>query len=410
MDLFEAAEEKKRLNPAPPEPLTVSQLTELVKRSIEDKFAAVWVVGQISNLTRAASGHVYFTLKDEGSEIGSVIWRGAAQRVPFKLENGLEIIVHGRMTVYEKRGCYQIVVTSVQPKGMGALQLAFLQLRDKLAREGLFDPLHKRPIPFLPERIGIVTSPTGAAIHDILMMIERRLPQVKVLVYPVAVQGEGAAQQIAQAIRDLNEWDAVDVMIVGRGGGSIEDLWPFNEEVVARAIFDSSIPVISAVGHEIDVSISDLVADVRALTPTQAGEMVVPSRQMLDEKLELSGARLGRALIATVQHARARVESAGRSYGMRSLPERIKLLQQRIDEYYERVRCIPSREIPARREALEHRRSAIENLNPRNVLSRGYSITLLADGSAPLHSAGDAKQGDRLKTILHEGEIISAVE
>ena len=410
MDLFEAAEERKRMDLAPPEPLTVSQLTELVKRAVEEKFPAVWVVGQVSNLSRATSGHIYFTLKDNGSEIGAVIWRGTAQRVPFKIENGQEIVVHGRLTVYEKRGCYQLVVTSVQPKGIGALQLAFLQMRDKLAKEGLFDPMHKRPLPFLPERIGIVTSPTGAAIHDILIMIERRLPQVHIIICPVAVQGDGAAQQIAQAIRDLNDWSAVDVMIVGRGGGSLEDLWPFNEEVVARAIFDSTIPVISAVGHEIDISISDLVADVRALTPTQAGEIVVPSRQMLDEKLEMAERRLARSLTSAVQHARARVEAADRSYGMRSLPERIRLSQQRLDEHWGRIRALAGRELVARRETLSHVKSALQNLNPMNVLSRGYSITMLADEKKPLNSATEVKQGDKLRTVLHKGEIISAAE
>ncbi len=414
MDLFEAAGARRRAAEDRPEPvlreaLTVSALTALIKGSLEEQFPDVCVVGQVSNVSRAPSGHVYLTLKDESAEIAAVIWRNTAQRIPFRLENGQEIVVQGRLAVYERRGCYQIVINTVQPKGIGALQLAFVQMRDKLAKEGLFDQAHKKPLPFLPSVIAIVTSPSGAAIHDMLTMIEGRLSRVHVLIYPVAVQGEQAAAQIAEAIRDLNRMGGIDVMIVGRGGGSIEDLWPFNEEVVARAIYDSTIPVISAVGHETDVSISDLVADVRALTPTQAGELVVPSRELLDEKLGLNARRLARALVTGVKHARARLDAAARSYGMRVPIERVRQGQQRLDEISGRMKLSSTREFARLRERLDRGAASLQGLSPLRVLARGYSITTLRGSDKPLHSPGDAPAGSRLRTILERGELESTV-
>ncbi|MFH1731924.1 MAG: exodeoxyribonuclease VII large subunit [Planctomycetota bacterium] len=405
MDLFEAAEAKKT-TPAP-EVLTVSAITALIKRSLEERFTEVWVVGQISNLTRAASGHVYLTLKDEAAEIGAVIWRGPAQRIPFQLEDGQEVVVRGKVAVYERRGRYQIIVSSVQPKGIGALQLAFLQMKEKLEKEGLFDPAHKRPLPFLPATIAVVTSPTGAAIHDILTMIESRLPGVHVLVCPVAVQGERAALEIAAAISALNRRGGIDVMIVGRGGGSLEDLWSFNEEIVARAIYASDIPVISAVGHEVDVSISDLVADARALTPTQAGEMVVPSRKLLDERLAAAANRLAQALRAAAAGAKVRLDAIAASYAMRLPMERVRQHQQRLDEVAERMPLATGRELARRRERIARDTERLEGLSPLNVLARGYSITTLAGSDKPLRSADEAPGGSRIRTILHDGELES---
>jgi len=408
MDLFEAAEAKKGAET--PEALTVSAVTALIKRSLEETFPSVWVVGEVSNLSRAASGHVYLTLKDEAAEIGAVIWRGTAERIPFRIEDGQEVIVHGRIAVYERRGRYQVVVTSVQPKGVGALQLAFLQLKETLEKEGLFDPAHKKPLPFLPGTIGIVTSPAGAAIRDMLTMIEGRFPRVHVLIYPVAVQGDQAAPQIAAALDALNRTAEADVIIVGRGGGSLEDLWPFNEEAVARAIYRSAIPVISAVGHEVDVSISDWVADERALTPTKAGEMVVPSEAILNEKLEESGRRLARSLLDASRRARERLKAIAGSYAMRVPAERVRQHQQRLDELAERIFLAASRALTGLREQVGRRAAGLAGLNPKAVLARGYTITTLSGSDRPLRSPREAPPGSALRTVLHEGELESTVD
>ncbi len=296
----------------PTGPMTVSQVTTLVKRAIETNLpATLYVVGEMSNFKRHAGGHLYFTLKDSFSEISCVMWRSAAEKLKFAPADGMEVIATGGVEVFERAGRYQLYVRKLEPRGIGALELAFRQLCEKLAKEGLFDEVRKRPIPRFPRRIALVTSPTGAAIADMLRTIERRYPCVEVLLFPVRVQGEGAAREIAAAVRTLNASAAslggIDLMIVGRGGGSLEDLWAFNEEVVARAIYASRIPIISAVGHEIDVTIADLVADVRAATPTAAAELAVPVleevvlhldahelglRRCLRSRLDLLGARL----------------------------------------------------------------------------------------------------------------------
>lgn len=275
--------------------LTISEITRRIRGSLEQEFFHVWVVGEISNMKRPISGHVYLTLKDADAQLQTVMFRSVASSVKFELKDGMEVLVFGSVTVYESRGQYQLIIEAIEPKGMGALQLAFLQLKERLGKEGLFDLAHKKALPLFPGKIAIVTSLTGAAIRDIIQVIHRRFAKVKILIYPVKVQGEGAAQEIAQAISDLNTIPDIDVMIVGRGGGSLEDLWAFNEEVVARSIYASKIPVISAVGHEIDITISDLVADKRALTPTEAGELVVPCYDQVSDSLEKIKTRLVQA-------------------------------------------------------------------------------------------------------------------
>ncbi|MCB7128239.1 MAG: exodeoxyribonuclease VII large subunit, partial [Candidatus Brocadiales bacterium] len=250
---------------------TISEITQRIKDSIEEEFWEVWTVGEVSNISRPGSGHVYMTLKDKYAQLQAVMFRNVAVRVPFTLKTGMEVIAFGSISVYAPRGQYQLVIEVVEPRGIGPLQLAFLQLKERLEKEGLFDPAHKKPLPFLPRRVTIVSSLSGAALGDMLKILRTRSPQVEVIIYPVRVQGEGAGEEIALAITDINNNRSntpVDVIIVGRGGGSIEDLWAFNEEVVARSIYASEIPVISAVGHEIDFTISDFVADLRAPTPT----------------------------------------------------------------------------------------------------------------------------------------------
>jgi len=277
----------ERINEVKPDKIyTISQITKLVKEELESTFPLLWVEGEISNFHRHHSGHLYFTLKDAACQLRAVMFRSEAQRVAFEMKDGLQVVCRGRINVYEPRGEYQIIAEVVEPKGKGALQLAFEQLKEKLKKEGLFDPCFKKKLPLLPKKIGIVTSPRGAAIVDILRTLERRFARLHILIYPVKVQGEGAADEIVEGIDHFSQRPGMDVIIVGRGGGSIEDLWAFNEERVARAIFNCSIPVISAVGHEIDFTISDFVADIRASTPTAAAEAVIEKEASFEEKIE----------------------------------------------------------------------------------------------------------------------------
>ncbi len=275
---------------------TVSQLTGLVRTSVETDFSDVWLEGEVSNLRAPGSGHMYCTLKDDSCQIRTVIFRSTASRLRFGLEDGLHIVARGRLTVYEPRGEYQIVLEYAEPKGAGALQLAFEQLKQRLTAEGLFDVDRKRPLPLCPRTIGIVTSPTGAAIQDLLALLRRRCPSVRIIIAPVQVQGPEAAQQISDAVRGLNELDDIEVIIVGRGGGSSEDLWSFNEELVVRAIAASRVPVVSAVGHETDVTLADFAADLRAPTPSAAAEAVVPVLADVLDRLRELGARCHQAI------------------------------------------------------------------------------------------------------------------
>lgn len=345
-------------------PLTVSQITRLIKGAINSAFAGtIQVVGELSNVSRGgAGGHLYFTLKDAASELRSVMWRTDAARVKFKLEDGMEVIASGTIDVYEPRGQVQFYIRRIEPRGVGALELAFRQLKDRLQREGLFDPARKKPLPRLPRRIAVVTSPTGAALHDILTTLSRRFPGVEVLVYGVRVQGEGAAADIADAIARLNrssaDWGGIDVMIVGRGGGSLEDLWAFNEEVVARAIFASRIPIVSAVGHEVDFTIADFVADVRAPTPTAAAELVVPVRAELLASVSETAARLDRAALQFLERCRARLALAERCEWFRDPISRIRQRGQQLDEAMSRLHL-------ARNRYLDSLRSQVHRLEMR---------------------------------------------
>jgi len=272
---------------------TVSEVTRLVKLEVENAFPLVWVEGEISNFRSYPSGHIYFTLKDEQCQLQAVMWRSNARLLKFALKDGLKVICRGRLSVYEARGQYQLMADLIEPKGKGALQLAFEELKEKLKAEGLFDPKHKKPLPLFPKKVGIVTSPRGAAIIDILRTLERRFARLHILIYPAKVQGEGAADEIVEGIDFLGRQPDIDVLIVGRGGGSIEDLWAFNEEKVARAIFRSPIPVISAVGHEVDYTIADFVADIRASTPSVAAEIVIKEEQALVDRIDGLARRLG---------------------------------------------------------------------------------------------------------------------
>lgn len=395
----------------PPEDvLTVGDLTRRIRACLEDAFDRVSVVGEISNVRRPASGHVYLTLKDADAQIAAVIWRSTAARLRFDLEDGTAVIVTGNLTVYEPRGTYQIIISSIKPKGMGALQLAFLQLRDKLEKEGLFRPEGKQALPYIPACIGVVTSATGAAIRDILRVIGRRFPPAHVVLRPVRVQGEGAAEEIAQAIGEFNDWGGADVLIVGRGGGSLEDLWAFNEESVARAIHASRIPVISAVGHEIDVTIADLVADRRALTPSEAAEIVLPRLDDLTEALEGCRMRLAMALRGQIDLAHARLERLRASYGFRAPLERIRLHEQRLDDLANAAALALRRRTDSCRERLAGAAGRLQALGPLRVLERGYSITRDAATGQVIRRAAEVAAGQSVETLVHEGRFISRVE
>lgn len=320
-----------------PRRLTVSQLNALVKRVLGGNMPAnIQLVGQISNCSRPGSGHLYLTLKDDRAEVRAVMWKSAATGVKFKIEDGLEVIATGNVDVYEPRGQYQFYIRKLEPKGVGDLELAFRQLRARLEAEGLFDESHKKPIPRFPRRIGVVTSATGAAVHDILTTLGRRYPCVEILLYPVRVQGEEAAREIAEAIAVLNQRagdvGGIDVLIVGRGGGSLEELWAFNEEIVARAIFASGIPVIAAVGHEVDVTIADLVADQRAATPTAAAELAAPVLAEVLESVARCEQRLRRNAVHAAEIARSRLAAIERAELFRDPLAVVRRGEQQIDE------------------------------------------------------------------------------
>ncbi len=387
-----------------PATMTVSQLNAAIKRALADRLpSTIHLVGEISNLTRPASGHLYLTLKDENSEIRAVMWRSAVTGLKFKPTDGLQVIATGCVDVYEPRGQYQFYIRKLEPRGVGALELAFRQLCDRLAREGLFDPARKKPIPRYPRRIAVVTSETGAAIRDILHTLQRRFPCVSVLLHPVRVQGEGAAEDIAAAIRRLNDQadrlGGIDVMIVGRGGGSLEDLWAFNEEIVARAIFASRIPIISAVGHEVDVSVSDLVADLRAPTPTAAAELAVP---VLDEVWTLLNGwqtRTGRAVRHQLDLARARLDVLCQTAWLRDPLIPIRQAEQRIDEASARLRYAGQQHIGLARHRLHQMEMVLGRIQPAAFIHLQRSRL---DGMTHrLNRAGDLflrKRGQRLET------------
>jgi len=388
---------------------TVSEITRGIRTSLEHKFSNIGVLGEISNVRKPGSGHVYLTLKDKNSQLQAVVFRNTASRIKFELKDGMEVISFGSITVYEQRGQYQLIINKIEPKGIGALQLAFQQLKEKLEKEGLFDHSHKKPIPFIPQKIGIVTSPTGAAIKDILNIIDRRFANVEILIYPVKVQGEGSAQEIAKAITELNNYSDIDVIITGRGGGSLEDLWAFNEEIVARSIYNSKIPIISAVGHEIDLTIADLVADKRALTPSEAGELVVPRKDLLIEKIEKYKARLLQSLTGKLRLSKERLVRIANSYAMKQPFDRLNRWQQRLDEFAQRLNLNIIHALNTEREKLSGIAGKLESLSPLNVLKRGYAITTRLEDNKSLRDIIDLSKGDKIKTNLSKGSIISEI-
>jgi len=408
----------------------VSEITRLVKTVLEDEIGEVWIEGELSNVRKPSSGHYYFTIKDENSQIAAVLFRGFQQSLKFQPVDGRVVRVFGPVSVYEKSGQYQVIVRQMEPAGKGALQAAFEDLKKKLAAEGLFDPVRKKTVPMLPRHIAVVTSPTGAAIRDILNVMLRRFENLHIVLYPVRVQGTEAAADIAAAINELNAMGGFDVLIVGRGGGSLEDLWCFNEESLARAIANSTIPVISAVGHEIDFTISDFVADLRAATPSAAAELVIGRKTDFEEKLDVCSRRIVRALQQRSLNLRNRFIAAAGSYVFREPHNLASRASERIDrmrlqmvysieslirEKQQRIDEISFRIVRQMREwkrvsimDIQRLEAQLNGMNPLAVLGRGYSITSQTNGRI-LKSTARLRRGEHVFTRLAAGSFESEV-
>jgi exodeoxyribonuclease VII large subunit len=432
---------------------TVTEITEKIREILESSFENIWVEGEVSNFRCPLSGHFYFTLKDEMSQIRAVMFRSQNRLMEFQPEDGMEVLSRGRLSVYGPRGEYQLVIDYIEPKGIGALQLAFEKLKERLQKEGLFDQSRKKPLPYLPRRIAVVTSPTGAAIRDILKVIFGRFPNLEVLVVPVRVQGEGAANDIARAIHEVNTLEGIDLMILARGGGSMEDLWPFNEEVVARAIFKSSIPVVSAIGHEIDFTISDFVADLRAPTPSAAGELIVREKKKLIEEIQDLKNGLERAIRLDIKRKRDSIIQVVK--GLVDPRRRIAEIRLWIDDHendlirsmkvllsqnrnvlnneirslyylnpskeirdcreefyktFNSLKLAGERYIDSLRQMLERLINSLDSMSPLSVLSRGYSIVRKLPSLEIIRDSSSLNKEDLLHIKFHTGEAICRVD
>jgi len=389
---------------------SVTEITQTIRFLLEDALPQVWIEGEISNCKRHTSGHLYFSLKDAVAQVACVMWRGKSLGLPFEPRDGMQVIILGSLTVYERQGKYQIDVHRIRPAGSGMLQEAFERLKRRLAEEGLFDPARKRPIPEFPRRIGIVTSATGAALQDIRSVIDRRFGDVHLILTPVSVQGETAAEEIAHAIRVFNTWGNADVLIVGRGGGSVEDLQAFNQEIVARAIFESGIPVISAVGHDIDFSISDFVADLRAPTPSAAAELVVPDREALRERIRQITLRMTQAMTGRLAWHRGRVEAIGNSWAFRRPGDRVREYRLRIDDLSRQLELRMRESVNASRSRLDALQGKLGVLDPGSVLARGYSITTLIRDGRIVRDAAELRESDSIRIRFARGAARSIIQ
>ncbi len=394
---------------------TVSEVNRKAKQLLEEGVGSLWLRGEVSNLTAAASGHLYFTLKDDRAEISAARFKGRVALLPVaEIENGMEVLAYGRLTIYEPRGRYQFVASLIQPAGAGLLQLAFEQRKRKLEKEGLFDPQHKVPLPRFPQRIGVVTSPTGAALHDILSVLARRWPVAEVLLFASSVQGEAAPQEVVQALRRAEAFSAtqesLDVLVVGRGGGSLEDLAVFNDEGVARAVHACPIPVVSAVGHEIDFSICDFVADVRAPTPSAAAELVSPDRAEILAAVDRGTARALRRVVTLLRRREETLGTSLKGYVFRLPARTVERLSQRLDLAVDRL-LRGCREAWARRiQTVEHLSDVLRVVDPNLPLRRGYSLTTRLGELAPLRDGSSLSVGDQIETRILRSRIRSRVE
>jgi exodeoxyribonuclease VII large subunit len=405
------------MTPFPPpgvKVLSISELTQAIKGMLEG-CGTVWVKGEVSNLSRPNSGHIYLTLKDEQAPLKAVVYRAVALRMKFDLRDGTSVTACGRLSVYAPWGDYQLQIEQIQPEGIGPLELAFRQLKEKLSGRGYFEPSRKKRLPRIPRRVVLVTSGTGSAVRDMLEVLSRRWPVAEVWVCPVRVQGEGAALEIATAIGLLNHINAarrlpIDVLLIGRGGGSLEDLWPFNEEIVAHAIYRSAIPVVTGIGHEDDLTIADLVADLRALTPTEAAERIVPNRAEVLDWLASLDKRLRALLSRQIDLARARLDDLANRRCFRLPVDRIRDEERRLDDWSERLNRAVQQRLQQARRQVEAGAARLEDLSPLNVLARGYSLTRREKDQALLTGPEQVQPGDRLVTRLRHGQVVSRVE
>jgi exodeoxyribonuclease VII large subunit len=387
------------------QPSSVTELTLRVKKQIESNFSNVWVVGQVSNVSLPRSGHVYLTLKDENAQLPAIVWKSTVSRLRFKIKDGMELVCRGHLDVYPPQGKYQLIVTELEPKGIGALELAFRQLHDKLAAEGLFDSARKKMLPPFVQNVALITSPSGAAIHDFLQILGRRTRRVNVLVIPVRVQGDGASQEIANAIRTVHQLAAqrpIDCIVVTRGGGSTEDLWAFNEEVLVRAVAASQIPIVSGVGHEIDVTLCDLAADVRALTPSEAAERIAPEDAELLRNLLQLQRQLDNSLEKHQRMCRERLHFLEK-YPIWIRPERLFENRRRtVDLYENRLERSVDQRIQSVAQKIGKATAELDSLSPLAVLARGYSLTESETGHR-IRSVNDTAEGDSIRTRLTDG-------
>ena len=422
------------LSDRPEKIYTVSEITHQIKAELENIFHVIWIEGEIADFKRAHSGHLYFTLKDEKSALNCVMWRSSAGRVPFELESGLQVVSKGQISVYEQRGQYQLYVESIEPRGKGALQLAFEQLREKLKKEGLFDPSVKKKLPLLPKKIGVVTSPRGAAIIDIIKTLERRFAHLHIMIYPAKVQGEGAGDEIVEGIDYLGSRADMDVIIIGRGGGSLEDLWAFNEEKVARAIFRCPVPIISAVGHEIDFTIADFVADIRASTPSVAAEMVIEKEQSLLERIENLEKRVFHHIRFFIQERKHEVTSLIHHQAFQNFKVRLFNLIQQVDEFETRARYVIQtlvqnlvqaksrvdlaqekmsstikRLVQNRHGKWERLSAELDNLSPLSILKKGYTLCWKNAQTRLVQQVEDVDEGDEVTVAFFKGEFTAQV-
>jgi exodeoxyribonuclease VII large subunit len=389
---------------------SVSEVTARIKAVLEETLPLLWVEGEISNFVHHSSGHMYFTLKDDRSRLPAVMFRSQNRRLAFAPSDGAKVVAWGRIGVYEPSGRYQLYVERMRPAGVGDLAAAYERLKAKLAQEGLFDPAHKVPIPRFPETVAIVTSPTGAALRDVIRVIRARAPWTRLVLVPASVQGPSAAAEIASAIALLDEWGGADVAIVGRGGGSLEDLWAFNEEVVARAIYAASTPIVSAVGHEIDFTIADFVADLRAATPSNAGELVVSDRAELRRSVATLERRAGRAVRNVIGRRREILQGYRAAYGFRLPRGLIERQSERIDELAWRMLALVRGRVDAIGARLAAAASALRLGDPTAILSRGFASVGLLPSLAPVRSVGDVREGREVRVTVADGSFDCRVD
>jgi len=387
---------------------SVSEITQAIKGLLEEKIGEVWLEGEISNFKAASSGHFYFSLKDQNALIWAAMFAYANKGLKFKLEDGLKVICFGKIDVYGPSGQYKIIVERIEPKGVGSQQLAFEQLKKKLEQEGLFDPSHKQPLPLMPFSVGIVTSDKGAAIRDILQILKKGAPCVDVVIRSVRVQGEHAPGEIAAGVEELNSFGKIDLIIVSRGGGSSEDLWSFNEEIVARAIYNSRLPVVSAVGHQINTTLSDLAADIFVETPSAAAKIIVDRRNLLISQLADFRHKLDFSINDTVSDLKNRLVAL--THMLKSPADRVLEKQQLLDELFLGLNYNLRHSLELAKERSSSLIQRLGALSPLSILSRGYSLSMLMPREEILKDAAQLKPGDQLKTILHQGAFTSLVQ